>query len=1026
MRRLRVFAVFCLALSTCRFDDSVSADTRVLCTQPDSRECPSGFRCQTGISRCVAEADFDDTPPALLPGDRINIIPGPLNPRRTPTRLNASSEALVSFQVNEPLSGMPDLSSPTAVCRLDHAVSERDFSFRCTVSAPDIEASEVLTAVLVDRAGNRAEGQLSSRLFVDTRPPAPPDVVTPGRIVYTRVPWGAESTGGLPDFRVVGQAAAAEPGARVRFRSGAFDRGDALVTTAGAFTAPLVPLDAPDLDASTVDDAGNSSAWVAVADGRWVASFVGKEAGLATPNPHSFGSVVALGDAVAREDLFAQGAADGIDRVGGRQVTVWGGGRWEEVAALQAARPLGLVWDDARANALLFGELQGTVLGNTEVLLVWNGKAWRAPEVSDPEGDGNPRPLQGAVTVYDQLNRRMLRIGGALGSQATGEVWAWTGRSWRRLVDSPPLAFAGGFYQRSRRRVVVSGGVTGAGTRNGETLAFSDSRWTTLPPSLPPLAGFSVAYDGPRDEAWAFGGVWPDGGLSDTLYRFTGDAWQAVPTDGGPPPLTQPAFAWDEGRDVGVLTGGFLSQGNPTSVTWEWDRAQWRRVVDAGQPTLSGPVNSAVYDPLRREVVAVGNAGTTAIYSQGRWTFPAISTVRPEAVPPPRMACAASLGGCVAPDVPEVWFLSPTGWRQRFSQDLPVSRGRVVWDSARTQLLFVDNAYGYAWNPRTDAGWVAAPAATGWTGRLALTDAPGGPLLQQSNLVTRRWTPGGWVDGGSVAYARGSFDWMTAAPVDGGVLMVALNLGSSGGCGPGEPPESPAWMLDGGWTPANPPPSTLGALDFDGLRGRLLNFGGVNASLNANALLYESSEDGGWNLLSVGDPELDGSPPPRIQADLGYDPLQRRHVLLGGAAAWGAAPSFVDTWLLSLADERPGARVRLDLDAARLPATVTPVRLSAQAFAGGTGTGPDGGQVHGARWRTFRGVVWADDTVTPSAAPVGDAGLVEMRLEDVRALQRIIVGQRTLELELMPLGVNGATAAGLSVDYVEVSLDYRR
>lgn len=1024
MRRLQALAL-CLLMSTCRFDATVSADTRVRCTQPDSRECPEGYRCQPGISRCVPAADFDDVPPELLPGDRITILPGPQNPRPMPTRLNASSEAQVSFQVNEPLLAPPELSSASATCRLDFAVSERDFTFRCTVVVPDKEASEPLTAVLVDRAGNRASRQLAGPLFVDTRRPPQPDVATPGRIVYVRAPWGAESTGGQPDFRVTGGAGAAEAGAEVHFRSATYSRGTALVSTDGSFAASLLPLDSPDLDILVVDDAGNASDWVAVADGRWVVSFSGKEAGLATPNPHTFGSLGVVGDAVAREDLVAQGAADGIDRVGGRQVTVWGGGRWEEVPSLQATRPLGFVWDDARAQAFLFAELQGSSLGSSEVLLVWNGKGWRYPELSDPEGDGNPRPLAGAVTVYDQLDRRLLRIGGTMGTGATGDAWAWTGRSWRRLVDAPARVAAAAFFQRSRRRVVMSGGADSSGRITGDSWAFSNNQWTALAPSLPALAGLGVAYDGVRDEAWAFGGVAPDGGVSGGLFRFTGDAWQPVALDGGPPALAAPAFVWDEARDVGVLTGGLFASATANTTTWEWDRARWRRVLDAGSPVLTGAVGAAAYDPLRRQVVAVGEVGSTAVYRDGRWARVDLSIVRPNPMESPRMACAAAMGGCVAPNYPAVWQLTPEGWKQRFLQPVNVTEPRLVWDSTAGRLLLVDSTGGYSWNPRTDGGWVSAPTATGWTGALALTDSPGGPYLLQSNLASRRWTGSGWVDAGTVNYARGSFDWLTAAPTKGGALMVALNAGTSG-CGAGEAPEPVAWALDGGWTPVASPPSTLGALDYDPVRGRSLSFGGINASLNANALLYESAGDGGWNLLGVGDPELDGSPRPRIRGDLGYDPLLGRHVLLGGAASWGSSPSFSDTWLLSLADERPGVRVRLDLDAARLPPGVAPVRLSAQGFAGGTGYVADAGVVHGAMWRTFRGVAWADDTVTPSAAPVGASQLVELLLEDAPALHRILVGQRTLELELLPVGRNGPTAAGLTVDYVEVSVEYRR
>jgi hypothetical protein len=1034
--RARRLLLAVLALSTCRFEAALPPGLVITCDTAGI--CPEGYRCQQGIGRCVPEAQWDDVPPAIVAGDTITIVPGPGAPLLTPSRLSRSSSAIVRFQVTERLGREPELTAPHAECRLDRARSELDFEFRCAAVGDDLEVEDLLTVRLSDPAGNEATAVLSSRLAIDTRPPTAPDVETPGRIVYERAPWGRETSAGEPDFRVLAGAGAAEPGALVRFRTAGFARGEVSAAQDGSFAVTLLPLDEAALEASAMDVAGNVSPWVLVRDARWIVSFSKKERDSSTRNPHLFGTVAVLGDAVARDDLVSRGASDGIDRVGGKLLTVWGGGRWERFSDAIAGAPVTFAWDDARRLGVQFGMHTWSQLGRADHLLAWNGRGWRELRVEDPEGDGSPHALLGSQFVYDETERRLVLLSGARELTPSRETWTWTGRSWRRLADGPARLLPAAFYQRKHRRVVVSGGASAIRSDTdweieSSSYALSGGEWVPLSASLP-VAGAGVARDPRRDEAWAYGGRLADGGVSSMLYRFVDDTWKTVPQSAGPPALVSPIFVWDESRDVGVLIGGTANQ-ELFLETWEWDRSKWRQ-VEAGVPFADHAVFgtelpvAGLYDPARGHVIVSSGLGTVSRYVAGSWQSEPAASSRLTPRPAPRLACAARVGGCVTVDPPLTYQLTSGGWRQIdiATFDAGPGSGRLVWDSARSELVLVGPSESLTWNGDHDAGWSLIPdAGTSWFGEVALTDTPHGPLLVQNNRGALRWMGTGWDAAPGVPYNRTRFDWLTATHSPEGAVLLALHLGGGGSCfGWGEAPEASAWLFDGGWTRGATPPSTLAAISDDPYRGGMVTFGGINASLNANAFLYQTGPDGGWELVPIADPELDGNPAPRVQAELKWDATRRAHILMGGSSALGEAPNLTDTWLFSIIDERPAARVRIDLEAARLATRMTPIRLLAHARVGGSGAAPDGGTVHGARWRVFRGSSWADHTTVPSPAAVGSVAPAEFELSDAEALQRVVVGQRSLELELFPEGTNGAGRAGLSVDYVEVSLEYRQ
>ncbi len=156
-----------VALSTsCSGDFAVPRGTQIQCSS--NAECPRGYVCRAALGACVATADLDDVPPAIVPGS-IAISPAV-----------GGREAVfaVHFDVTESL-----LRDPVATVAfgateeellLDDGSTDREalaYAYTYPFNAAAGDGTWPLSVRLVDTAGNPAQASLGSLVF-DATPPA--------------------------------------------------------------------------------------------------------------------------------------------------------------------------------------------------------------------------------------------------------------------------------------------------------------------------------------------------------------------------------------------------------------------------------------------------------------------------------------------------------------------------------------------------------------------------------------------------------------------------------------------------------------------------------------------------------------------------------------------------------------------------------------------------------------------------------------------------------------------------------------
>jgi N-acetylneuraminic acid mutarotase len=179
---------------------------------------------------------------------------------------------------------------------------------------------------------------------------------------------------------------------------------------------------------------------------------------------------------------------------------------------------------------------------------------------------------------------------------------------WTQKQDIGPLPRAGHAmaFDTTRRRVVLFGGTTLAGTFFADTWEWDGDSWTQMQDIGPtPRAFHAMTFDSARNRAVLFGGSAEAGALADT-WEWDGEFWTQV-ADSGPAPRSRHAMAFHSQRQRSVLFGG---QSDPQPArfndTWEWDGDEWVQQADSGP---SPRVNAAMaFDTARNRLVLFGGA----------------------------------------------------------------------------------------------------------------------------------------------------------------------------------------------------------------------------------------------------------------------------------------------------------------------------------------------------------------------------------------------------------------------------------
>lgn len=938
-------------------------------------------------------------PPAVVPGTTLLQLTAP-GDFVAVTRADDGIEVRVSFALTEAVTSTPTLT--LADSALPFALVARVNStwvYARTVGPEDPEGPQQPVLTATDLAGNEAIITLDEAAYdVERRVPDPPDVETPGRIVYRRAPWGTADDP-TPRFEVVGQPGAVTPFAFVHVYDDTqvFDGADVVAVRAGqaqadedgAFVARLVPVDRLAVYVLAISASGSLHARDAalVRNVQWVSP--------ATAPGNSPPPIRALTRRHLTDDLLFDGPGrqpvfdiSALTSTGGGVVTAQAPFAYTShlptvVPAPDARRFGGTAYDPTRRRAVVVGGRSAGDLVQTDVW-EWDGAAWYRggdpagfPQCEDGTSFGDDpfgyTTFAANVSQTIVLCRKLDPVAPPpLPETAVDELVAfgWNGQTWATvpLFGDAPAGRVGHAvtYDPMRRRVVMFGGNTG-----------------TLQLPGPDVPGFRETL----------GDSWELEAARATDDSPAGLRWvERTPSGATPPPRDRAAMIYDPVSERVLLFGGFGANRAPLDDLWAWDGTTWSQIPRSTPWPPARGGHTMIFDPRTERIAVVAGtdreprARQLSQQDTGRtdawWWDGTAWTSMPGPSPGGIGVVAASVGDepsialTAAPfasseiEPADTYALSPSGRRLRTPSSVAPAATLSVsttFDSANEELLLVSD-----FDERT---WRWSPS--GWS-----LHASGGPQLTLGTLahdplrdLTYLWgrtfalnparfnvltSTGAWIAPPGGPISRDLLETLVATydPFRG--ELVTLVEPSSGGW--------ELWRFDGtAWTRFDSGAADLGlngelaqivsvgqgALIVDG-RDAAHRYDGAFTAITpapGGRLAYDSVRDRVMAFEDRGDAyELDDAgvwrpvdladPPIPAGVNTGptfhhYDSARRRFLATTGSPP-GEPPGAVYSLDVD-PDARPAVIASIDLAAARVtPAAIT--GLSATVVAGGSAT----------------------------------------------------------------------------------------
>jgi len=665
----------------------------------------------------------------------------------------------------------------------------------------------------------------------------------------------------------------------------------------------------------------------------------------------------------------------------------------------------------------------------------------------------------------------------------TTDTWEWSpaGRSWTKLCgegtacDRHPLAMLDPtlVYDAARDR--------GELVELGWTWEWDGAErvWSVATRSGPSIrSGLSMAYDSTRRKVMLFGGYEPGwGGAEDDLWEYDGRTREWIQVCGGdtgclgPPGRSVQSITYDPSRQRLVTYGGYGAE----IETWEWDAAagRWDKTCGPGTDCTCPPerADQAVsYDPGRERVVLHGgyeDMMNDVLYDdlweydsgRRRWDL-----VEGGGVESPRLHAWHSLAvdsdrgvvvfyGAGYRGPAELWEWDPAieVWHRvcgpATACQAPSMPGNdaIVYDprAGRTVVFGVDETWAWdgvtrSWEHLCGDGTDCVNPRFPTPPLASLDPVRGCPVvvtetgqIREFDSVQRSWRD----------VCAPGVECAFPDPFGGGAVAHRVRDGRAGlvmlagwNCVLAEwDPAEEAWeelYQSDGLSRDGPWQALRGhGLVFDSHRDSLLLFGGSGVRGSGLSELWEwSFASQEWTLLC--DELKCRGPGGRSGHSMVYEPARRRVWLYGGTRD-GADPGQGDTWIWSLADERPSQLFAFPRFGTRADDVVLIEALAVRASTGASGE-IAGRPAHGARlslWDGGRYVPLAETDASADGAGVlsWESGApASWTSSDPHFLDRAFRfgPRRTLHLRLEALAPNGASRARLATDYLELSVRY--
>jgi hypothetical protein len=582
------------------------------------------------------------------------------------TKVGFGSKARVGFTVNEPLGADPvlsNLSGSWTYVKVSGASPGLYYEFDATLAggAP-AQGPQTLKIALVDMAGNDS-GLVTVVLpapgiEIDTAAPAPITVAQNDKMLYRRVPWGSDATGGTKRFTVEtleGETGAVEPGVTVVFLDAADTATASEIgrTTAGmdgAFAAcELSRVDRPSVFIQQVDDACNADSATAVElrNIEWTATMGFKVPGSTFENPSVYsvsGNLLPTGE--QDPGLFHEpdaGELGKTTRQGDTALVQASGQAWRQRGASGGPIPgtraaHAMAYDSRRGRTIVFG-------GNADV--TYRGDTWEWDGLSgtwtnlNPPGS-TPCARNYTAMAFDSRRGKMVLYGGRrdAGDMPEEDTWEFdpATRTWlnRAPAVNPGFREHHAMAFDAARGVVVLFGGSDGGTAprvtwewDGAAGTWTDRTPPTLPPSWPAAREFAaMAYDAARGKIVMHGGQYYDGSTGVTYdYKDTWEwdgaagTWTQRLLPDSLPERNGHAMVYDSARARMVIFGGFDKNYNLTQDVWEWDGTDgpWVDRTPAGTKPAARTMHRMVYDTVRAKAFAF--AGYSGAARQDGWEW---------------------------------------------------------------------------------------------------------------------------------------------------------------------------------------------------------------------------------------------------------------------------------------------------------------------------------------------------------------------------------------------------------------------
>jgi hypothetical protein len=618
--------------------------------------------------------DFNPPSPATF---SVTYLAAPGNPLPTVTRATAGTTIRMTVEADEPLN--PNVV-PTLVAHgpagttLPFQLLVRDATsatFEAIVRSADPDGDYPPTLTWSDVAGNVRTAVLpgAPARIKNSRPLLQ---VNQPQVTYVRSPWGiaGEGPGAGPLFELApaDPLSAAqtlptttfttEADAPAAVRAWSDSRKSWLLAL--VFPAPdgqwprthLQPIDTPSVWTTALDDAGNESDPVQIANVEWVATSTPPPAGA---SPHAVDTSSYLRESFVPDPDTAlplpSPTSLGQVNPGNAEYTARA-----QVAVRKVGSPPAPAWTTAAPEAsMAFDADRGRVVahvgsGNAWNTFEWDGWTWTdlTPTWQACQGSSCAVGATGSVAfggpmTFDAARGRVVMTAGY-------GTWEWDGATWTlagiECVTPGDCRLQHRIAYDAARRVAVSfgGPPEAGGSPDARTWEWDGSDWTVRATAAapPPLEGHGLAHDARRGRVVLFGGCLVPctnptaaGALSSDVWEYDGTSWAKVSQAGAPPGARySPYLVYDSRRETIVLAGGYAEGGVPRTDVREWNGTTWTDQTPAA-PTFTMPPlalatpSLSAFDASRSRQVLVAGSET--------WERTGIAWTRtaPGSSPPP-------------------------------------------------------------------------------------------------------------------------------------------------------------------------------------------------------------------------------------------------------------------------------------------------------------------------------------------------------------------------------------------------------